>query len=634
MSTGSGRSRLSERIRKATARVATGSLVLAGAGVGVVAMSGVALAHTGSLYATAVCNSDGTYTATYTGTTNNVPASGPGHTATFTVGEVLPAGTTITGAPTSVVGNTSYSFQQTGIPGTATAAQATAFLAWGDGVKSDPQGKIALGGTCTQKIAPGTAVAHDTTCAYGGNTGDSWSILPADHVTYAVTVNGNPVSGTSGTAQSGDRVVVVAHADSGYTFSDGSTAKTILDHTFSDEGACQTANPGAATATDVECVSGETTSGSWSYTPADHVTYAVTVNGNHVSGTSGSAQPGDHVVIVATADAGFTFGNGKNTATILDHTFGGNGACQQATPAAPTVSQATCDGTTVVNPSYTIPATTGVDYFVDGASTPTAAGTYPASPGSTVTVTAAPQAGYTLGNAQSTFTLTFDALQCVATVSPTVTLTACTEAGTTTQAFITIPTVEGVQYEIDGVLAEPGDTAVQPGTYTVTAVPGPGVTLVGQTTWDLDVPAAVNCVVPVVPSVSNAKCVNETLVPASYTIPDTTGVDYSVGGQIVAPGTYPASAGSTVIVTAAPQAGYEFPSGTTSQWELTFTKAPTCVLGKKITKHHHHPKQPSVQPQVLPFTGAPTGLLVLLGLATLTAGAALTTVGRRRSFRA
>ena len=112
-----------------------------------IVLAPAASAHTGTLKVTSACQADGTYRLTFSGQTNNVPASGPGHTATLTVGEIQPSGATVQGAPSKVVGNTNYGWTMT-VPGATTYAQATAFLKWGDGAQSDPIGKINLGGDC------------------------------------------------------------------------------------------------------------------------------------------------------------------------------------------------------------------------------------------------------------------------------------------------------------------------------------------------------------------------------------------------------------------------------------------------------------------------------------------------------
>ncbi len=132
-----------------------------GTGVALVVPSGPASAHTGTLNVTAECV-NGQEVLTFSGQASNVPESGPGHTATFTVGEVQPAGATVSDAPSTVVGNSAYSFKLT-VPGDTTYAQATAFLEWGDGVKADPQGTINLKGDCTPPATEVTPAAPTVT---------------------------------------------------------------------------------------------------------------------------------------------------------------------------------------------------------------------------------------------------------------------------------------------------------------------------------------------------------------------------------------------------------------------------------------------------------------------------------------
>ncbi|MCU1655376.1 MAG: hypothetical protein JWO57_32, partial [Pseudonocardiales bacterium] len=74
---------------------------------------------------------------------------------------------------------------------------------------------------------------------------------------------------------------------------------------------------------------------------------------------------------------------------------------QQVTPAAPTFTDNVCAATGPAGASYTIPSMTGVDYLVNGGPTPATAGTHPAPDGSTLTITAQPQAGYVLTGATS-----------------------------------------------------------------------------------------------------------------------------------------------------------------------------------------------------------------------------------------
>ena len=85
-------------LKKVLASVSALALAL-----GMIALvAGPASAHTGTLSVSAVCQNDGTYLVTYSGSTSNVPGSGPGHTATLTVGEIQPVGATPVGAPATV----------------------------------------------------------------------------------------------------------------------------------------------------------------------------------------------------------------------------------------------------------------------------------------------------------------------------------------------------------------------------------------------------------------------------------------------------------------------------------------------------------------------------------------------------
>ncbi len=77
------------------------------------------------------------------------------------------------------------------------------------------------------------------------------------------------------------------------------------------------------------------------------------------------------------------------------------------TPEAPVVKTDSC-GTK--NDTYTIPETTGVDYYVDGVIVP--AGEHSTNDATSVTVTAKAQKGYTLGNSANSWTLEFTNTAC------------------------------------------------------------------------------------------------------------------------------------------------------------------------------------------------------------------------------
>lgn len=185
-------------------RLGAGAVALGVVAASMVLTAPQASAHTGTLTTSSVCNDDGTYTVTYNGATHSVPASGAGHVATLTVGEVKPVGSPISDAPATVTGNTTYTFTQT-VPGAATKAQATAFLAWGDGAKSDPIGKIDLPGNCTPTpVAPSGNLATDCVDDSGHVWAGRLDSGTAENVTWRLvsgtndshtTVVGGPTSG-------------------------------------------------------------------------------------------------------------------------------------------------------------------------------------------------------------------------------------------------------------------------------------------------------------------------------------------------------------------------------------------------------------------------------------------------------
>lgn|GEM_PF-6233519 len=135
-----------------------------------------ASAHTGTLETSFTCLSDGTYEVLYKGETKSVPATGAGHTAKLTVGEIQPVGTTVTPATQTVTGNAKYSWKQI-VPGTAKYAQSTAFLVWGDGAKSDPIGKITLKGDCkAEGPKPVVTLDGSATCEINGTYTAKWKV--------------------------------------------------------------------------------------------------------------------------------------------------------------------------------------------------------------------------------------------------------------------------------------------------------------------------------------------------------------------------------------------------------------------------------------------------------------------------
>lgn len=72
----------------------------------------------------------------------------------------------------------------------------------------------------------------------------------------------------------------------------------------------------------------------------------------------------------------------------------------------------------------------------------------------------------------------------------------------------------------------------------------------------------------------------------TFDIPDTKGVDYFIGGEVVEPGNYPGE--GEVTVTAKPQEGYKFEDDAKTEWTFTFdtaspTPEPTATATPSVT---------------------------------------------------
>ena len=126
----------------------------------------------------------------------------------------------------------------------------------------------------------------------------------------------------------------------------------------------------------------------------------------------------------------------------------------------------------------------------------------------------------------------------VAPVAPAVSAPTCIAPG-----MLTLTEVAGVEYTIS-----PAYTAGMTGEFTVTAAAEEGFTLAtgATTTFNVTVPAQLNCAAGAAPSVSAGTC----LAPGALTLTAVTGVMYSVSPA------YTAGATGTFTVTAAPAAGF------------------------------------------------------------------------------
>jgi hypothetical protein len=171
-------------------RLGTGLLATGVAAVGMLMTAPMASAHNTALSATSHCQENGTYLVTYSGSTTLTG----GRTANLTVSQVLPDGTSVSGAPAHVVGDTTYGFTQT-VPGDATSASVRVDLNWpADHASAHASATARLGGDChpPTPVAPSGDLATD--CVEGGGhvVASDLDSGTAENVTWRL------VSGTNG----------------------------------------------------------------------------------------------------------------------------------------------------------------------------------------------------------------------------------------------------------------------------------------------------------------------------------------------------------------------------------------------------------------------------------------------------
>ena len=279
------------------------------------------------------------------------------------------------------------------------------------------------------------------------------------------------------------------------------------------------------------------------------VDYTVTV----VTPPAGEGTPWS-ITVTAAPQPGAQFPPGVTTTW----NFSGVVDClTPTTPAAPTVTYGCVTDALVITGATD---TASVDYTV-------AVVTAPAGEGSpwAVTVTAAPQPGFEFPPNTTTtwnFSGTVNCLGPVTPTAPAVTYSCVTDALAITGATDTA----SVDYTVAVVTAPAGEGS--PWAVTVTAAPQPGFQFPPNVTTTWNFSGVVDCLTPTTPAVPTViySCVADTLTVVGAD--DTASVDYTV--TLV---TAPAGEGSTwaVTVTAAPQAGFEFPPNTTTTWNFSGT---------------------------------------------------------------
>ncbi|GHF25535.1 InlB B-repeat-containing protein [Pseudolysinimonas yzui] len=363
--------------------------------------------------------------------------------------------------------------------------------------------------------------------------------------------------------------------------------------------------PTAPTFTNAQCT-GPGTYGQASYTIPSTlgVQYKVSINdGAYAVKAAGTyfVNVGTKVKVFAEELAGYEL-QGNDAQWKWEKTFLAPDCDVEVEPTKPTIVEAVCTGEGQVGQaSYTIPSITGVKYQIssgnhNGPWSDIAAGVHYADDGSSVWIRAVALTGYEI-DGTSKWELEFENIissKCDVPAAPTFTAQICTGPGTTNTASYTIPSDDGITYQVringgswQNVSAGTVNVTVFPRLIEVQALADGHIIVPGSTTyWSYNFTSAGDCLVnayPVEPDWTDSICEADTTgsTQATYEIFATANVSYEVStnGVDYAPigsGVHNATAGTTVWIKAVPASGYQL-SGDTGPWSHEFVSPGDCL---------------------------------------------------------
>lgn len=425
-------------------------------------------------------------------------------------------------------------------------------------------------GTPVKTVTPlAPTLVSNLTC----NGDGSISIPSVTGVVYKI--NGKVVTGTQ-TFSTAGTVTVTAEAASGYTLAKGST--TSWTFTFTQPTNClTTVRPKPVLEKNITCKM----AGSYTIPSVTGVVYKI--NGKVVAAGTYTVTTSKTITVTAVAAQGYVLAAGSTTTWHL--TFTTPEHCKQP-PQKITICHATAafkhpyvEITVNVNAADGIAGNSGhqADHFAEhngplfDPTTMHNGGGWgdiiPPIPGvhNGLNWTAAGQAIY-----NNHCMVTVPTVHKVHAVAPTMKPLTCEATGS-----YTIPSVTGVQYEVNGVVKAAGTYTVTTGQRVhITAEALAGYRSVGRTSWTFVFKTPTNCEASVTATTPTMKPLTCTMT-GSYTIPTTTGVQYKVNGMVKAAGTYTVSSPQTVTITAVATSGFTL-TGTTS-WTFSFTAATNCA---------------------------------------------------------
>ncbi len=421
--------------------------------------------------------------------------------------------------------------------------------------------------TCTP-VSPTNPVVVPATCT-GGAVTEPMVVLPGTEGIVYSAEPGPPYDGTKETT-----VTVTAILDDGFEWGQIPAgwrqvdAVTATHELVLHAASCDVVTPAAPSVIEAQCVGGVVTAPEIELARTDGITYTADPAGPYAAG--------DTVTVTATlADSGVGWpeelpaGWTAQSSTTATYTVTFDRvSCRPVSPAAPLVEQAACRSGVVVAPTITLPSTMGISYRADPQ------GPYTGTDDHTVYIIATVSDGYGWGqlppgwsrfdDTTATYTVQLTGASCdeVVPVTPVLVQAECV-TGAVTAPTLTLGTADGVTHT-----ADPEGPYSAGDEVTVTATLDPV-----RRAWAAELPDGwvvqspttalfgvkfdeVSCtpVSPVTPAITQASCVNGTVVAPSISLPVTTGIIYRVDP----PGPYEGSEDTTVTVTATLVDGYEW----------------------------------------------------------------------------
>jgi hypothetical protein len=322
--------RLHPRIPRSRS-IAALALSIGVGGVASLALVTAASAHASLVSGSAQCQSNGTYTVTWTISNDWILADSISEVSHSGGGTLSGLPTTIPASPSKKPPFESVTVLQTGVSGSATSASLTVHGTWTDNKSVNNSGSVTLPGTCSTDTA---ATAPTFTNASCSSAMGSYTIPSSNVADYFVAIgNGAPVAAPAGTVSEavGTLIKITAHAKPGGKPLTGTTAWAA---TIAAAGSCggggssspppstpppgvssNVVTPAAPSITQGVCTSGKESAAFYTIPGITGVTY--------LNGTTGVAAGnynvayGSTTTITAAALTGFTFSGGATTSWTL-----------------------------------------------------------------------------------------------------------------------------------------------------------------------------------------------------------------------------------------------------------------------------------------------------------------------------